>query len=51
MKHWLAGHILSTNDLHTEDSFPISEKEFYISLSMVIVALAAFAVFIRVLGS
>jgi hypothetical protein len=51
MKQWIAGHILSTDDLHTEDIFPISDKEFYISLSMVIFALAAFAVFIHILGS
>ena len=51
MKRWLAGHLLSTDDLHIEDTFPISDKEFFISLSMVIFALAAFAVFIHILGS
>jgi hypothetical protein len=51
MKRWIAGHIFSTDDLYIEDDFPISDKEFYISLSMVITALAAFAVLIHVLGS
>jgi hypothetical protein len=51
MKQWLAGHLFSTDDFRIEDTFPISDKEFYISLSMVIIALAAFAVFIHILGS
>jgi hypothetical protein len=51
MKQWIAGHIFSTDDLFIEDDFPISDKELYISLSMVIAALAAFAVLIHVLGT
>ncbi|MGD1045445.1 MAG: hypothetical protein ABR936_08990 [Bacteroidota bacterium] len=51
MKQWMAGHIVSADDLKMEENIPISNKEFYISLSMVTLALALFGIFVRVLGA
>jgi hypothetical protein len=51
MKQWIAGHILSADDLRMEETIPISSKEFYVSLSMVSVALALFGFVVRVLGA
>jgi hypothetical protein len=51
MKQWIAGHILSTNDLSIEEIIPMSDKEFYVSLSMVFVALTLFGIIVQVLGS
>ena len=51
MKQWIAGHILSDDDFRMEEIIPISNKEFTISLSMVTIALALFAIFVRVLGA
>ena len=51
MKQWIAGHILTADDLRMEETIPISKKEFTISLSMVTIALALFGFFVRVLGA
>jgi len=51
VKQWIAGHILTADDLRMEETIPISNKEFYVSLSMVSVALALFGIFVRVLGA
>jgi len=51
MKRWIAGRLFSTDDLHIEDTSPITDKEFYISLSIAITALVTFALLIRILGS
>ena len=51
MKQWISGIILSADDLRVEDNAPLSNKEFYISMSMVCIALALFAIFVRVFGS
>jgi hypothetical protein len=44
MKQWLSAQILSSEDFMPEDTFPISNKEFYISLSMLIIALVLYGV-------
>jgi hypothetical protein len=49
MKQWLTEHILSSEDFMPEDTFPISNEELYISLSMVGIALALFAVIVHLL--
>jgi hypothetical protein len=51
MKQWIAGHILSADDLRMAENIPISNKELYISLSMVCIALALFGIVVRVLGA
>jgi hypothetical protein len=51
MKRWIAGHLLSADDLYLDETFPISDKEFYISLSMVLAALGAFTILIYIFGS
>jgi hypothetical protein len=51
MKQWLAGYILSTEDLRMEENIPLSNKEFTVLLSMVGVALALFGIIVRVLGA
>ena len=50
MKQWLAAHILSPEDVWREESLPITNSEFLMSLSMVAGALAVFAVIIHVVG-
>jgi len=49
MKQWLSAHILSSEDFMPEDPLPLNDKEFYISLSMVGIALGAFAVIVHFL--
>jgi hypothetical protein len=49
MKQWLSAHILSSEDFIQEDTFPISREEFYISLSMVGIALVLFTVIVHLL--
>jgi len=51
MKQWISGIILSADDLREEENAPLSNKEFYISMSMVCIALALFGVIVRVLGA
>jgi hypothetical protein len=51
MKQWLAAHILSADDLRMEENISISNKEIYVSLSMVFIALALFGIIVRVLGT
>jgi hypothetical protein len=51
MKQWIAGHILTADDLRMEEIIPISNKELTISLSMVCAALALFGIVVRVLGA
>jgi hypothetical protein len=49
MKQWLSAHILSSEDFMPEDTFPLTNEEFYISLSMVGIALVLFAVIVHLL--
>ena len=49
MKQWLSAHILSSEDFMPEDTFPISNEELYISLSMVGIALVLFAIIVHLL--
>jgi hypothetical protein len=51
MKQWIAGIILSADDLRAEEIVPFSNKEFTISMSMVCVALALFGIIVRVLSA
>ena len=51
MKQWIAGHILIADDFRKEENIPLSNQEFYISLSMVCAALALFGIVVRVLGA
>jgi len=51
MKQWIAGHILSADDLKMEETIPITNRELTVSLSMVSIALALFGIFVRVLGA
>jgi hypothetical protein len=51
MKQWIAGHLLTVDDFKAENNIPLSNQEFYISLSMVCVALALFGIVVRVLGA
>jgi len=49
MKRWLSGHILSSEDFMPEDTFPPTNEEFYITLSMVGIALVLFAIIVHLL--
>jgi hypothetical protein len=49
MKQWLSAHILSSEDFMSEDTFPLTNEEFYITLSMVGIALVLFAVIVHLL--
>ena len=51
MKQWIAGYLLTVDDLKSEENNPLSNHEFYISLSMVGIALALFGIVVRVLGA
>jgi hypothetical protein len=51
MKQWFVSNILSTDTMQTFESGPISNKEFTISITMVVIALALFGVVVRVLGA
>jgi hypothetical protein len=51
MKQWLSAHILAPENFRIEESLPMSDKEFYISLSMVCTALALFGVLIHFIDS
>jgi hypothetical protein len=51
MKQWLSGLTLSADDLREDENAPLSNKEFYISMSMVCIALALFGIIVRVLGA
>jgi hypothetical protein len=51
MKQWLAAHILSADDLKMEETIPLSNKEFTISITMVCIALALFGIVVRVIGA
>ena len=51
MKQWIAGNILTADDLRMEENIPISNMEFTVSISMVCIALALFAIIVRVLGA
>ena len=51
MKQWIAGHILTAGDFRMEENIPLSNKEFYVSLTMVCIALALFGIIVRVLGA
>ena len=51
MKQWIAGHILTADKFGMEELTPISNKEFYVSLSMVFIALALFGSLVRVIGT
>jgi len=47
MKQWLSEHILSSEDFIPGDDFPLSNQEFFISLSMVGIALVVFAIIVH----
>jgi hypothetical protein len=51
MKQWIAGHILTADDFRMEETIPLSNKEFYVSIGMVFVALTHFGIVVRVLGA
>jgi hypothetical protein len=51
MKQWLSAHILSSEDFTSEDMSPMSNKEFYISISMLVIALALYGIIIHVFGA
>jgi hypothetical protein len=51
MKQWFASHILSAEDLLMEETLPITDKDFYASLSLVLSALLLFGIVIHLLGS
>jgi hypothetical protein len=44
MKQWLSAHILSSEDFTPGDMFPMNNKEFYISIGMLVIALALYGV-------
>ncbi len=47
MKQWLKVNFFTRNDVVTEPSF-MSEKEFYVEISMVALALALFGVVLHI---
>ena len=49
MKQWLSAHILSPENFNPEDIFPISSKEFYISIGMLTIALALYGAALHLL--
>jgi hypothetical protein len=51
MKQWLSVNILSSDDLFREETMPIDDKEFYISLGMVAGALLLFGLLVHFLGA
>jgi len=51
MKQWISAHILSAEELRLEENIPISNQEFFLSLSLVGIALAFFGIIIRVFGA
>lgn len=51
MKQWIAEHILVAGNVKMEETMPISDKEFTISLSMVGIAFALFGIVVRVFGA
>jgi hypothetical protein len=50
MKQWFAVHILSTNDLMLEEALPITNKDFALSLGLVVGALSMMAILVRLIG-
>lgn len=50
MIQWFTNNILSTVNMQMFESGPISDREFIISISMVCIAFAIFAVAVRVIG-
>jgi hypothetical protein len=51
MKLWFVNNILSADNMQMFESGPISDKEFTISITMVVIALALFGIVVRVLGA
>jgi hypothetical protein len=51
MKQWFVNNILSTDNMQTFVSGPMSNREFTISITMVGIALALFGIVVRVLGA
>jgi hypothetical protein len=51
MKLWFVNNILSADNKQMFESGPISDKEFTISITMVVIALALFGIVVRVLGA
>ena len=51
MKQWFVSNILSTDNMQTFESGPISDKEFTISITMLFIALALFGFVVRVFGA
>jgi hypothetical protein len=51
MKQWIAEHVLTAAHAGMEETIPISDREFYLSMSMVGIALGLFTIVIRVIGA
>jgi hypothetical protein len=51
MKQWIAEHILIAGNVKMEETMPMSDKEFTISLSMVGIAFALFGIIVRMFGA
>jgi hypothetical protein len=47
MKQWLSAHILSSKDFMPGNIVPPSNEEFYLTLSMVGIALILFAIIVH----
>ena len=51
MKQWFVSNILSTDNMQTFKSTPISEREFTVSITMVFIALAIFGILVKAFGA
>ena len=51
MKQWFVSNILSTDNMHMFESGPISDWDFTVSITMVVIALALFGILVRAFGA
>jgi hypothetical protein len=51
MKQWFVTNILSARYMQVVETGPIGSREFTISMTMVVAALALFGIVVRVLGA